>query len=118
MLSTARLCIPSAWAIALVACGGGGGGGSTTPPAPPVAVATANTLQGQAPLTVSFDASRSTDPQNYALTYMWSFSDGGTATGATVSHTFQAHGTYSATVAVNDGHNTTASGALQTAGTP
>jgi subtilisin family serine protease len=119
MLRTAQLCIVCAWAIALVACsGGGGGGGSTTPPAPPVAVATASTLQGQAPLTVNFDGSKSTDPQNFPLTYTWSFSDGSTATGTSVSHTFQNHGTYSATVAVNDGHNTTTSSPITITVTP
>jgi subtilisin family serine protease len=46
------------------------------------------------------------------LTYTWSFSDGGTATGVNASHTFQKHGTYTALVAVNDGHNTATSNPL------
>ncbi|MGH9641895.1 MAG: S8 family serine peptidase, partial [Terriglobales bacterium] len=102
-------------ALAIAACGGGGSGdsASTTPPAPPLAVATSNVSQGQAPLAVSFNASGSSDPQGYALTYAWSFSDGSTATGVTASHAFQNHGTYSATVAVSDGHNTTTSNAIQ-----
>jgi subtilisin family serine protease len=102
-------------ALVLCACGGGGGygGGSSSPPAPPVAVAKANASQGQAPLTVNFDASGSSDPQGYSLTYSWSFSDGGTATGVTASHTFQNHGSYTASVAVNDGHNTTTSSPIQ-----
>jgi subtilisin family serine protease len=74
--------------------------------------------QGQAPLTVAFDASKSTDPQNFPLTYTWTFGDGSTATGATVTHTYQNHGTDSATVAVNDGHNTTTSSALTITVTP
>jgi subtilisin family serine protease len=94
--------------LALSACGGGGGG-ATTPPAPPVAMASSSISQGQAPLTVNFDASKSTDPQSFVLTYLWTFGDGTTATGATTSHVYQNHGSYTATVAVNDQHNTTTS---------
>jgi subtilisin family serine protease len=94
----------------LAACGGGG---SSTPPAPPVATASSNVTSGQAPLQVSFDASRSSDPQGLALTYSWSFSDGGSATGATVSHTFQNHGAYTATVVVSDGPNTSTASPIQ-----
>ncbi len=78
---------------------------------PPVAAATSNVAQGTAPLTVSFDASASTDPQSYPLTFTWTFGDGTpTAMGATVSHVYASHGTYSASVAVNDGHNTSNKG--------
>ncbi len=117
MVLVARSCELACCALILSACGGGGGygGGSSSPPAPPVAAAKANVSQGQAPLTVNFDASGSSDPQGYSLTYSWSFSDGGTATGVTVSHTFQNHGSYTASVAVNDGHNTTTSSPIQIA---
>lgn len=98
--------------LTLVSCGGGGSGSTSGPPLPPVAIATAGVMQGQAPLTVTFSASGSTDPQGYALSYAWTFSDGGNATGVTVSHTFQDHGSYTATVAVSDGHNTTTSSPL------
>jgi subtilisin family serine protease len=106
--------------MALTACGGGGGGGgsSVAPPAPPIAAATANLSQGTAPLTVSFDASKSTDPQNFSLTYTWTFSDGAAATGISAAHTFQNHGSYTATVAVNDGHNTTTSAPVTITVTP
>jgi subtilisin family serine protease len=95
-----------AYASLCSACGGGGGGSSSKPPSPPIASPTASPPSGQAPLTVTFDASKSTDPQGYALTYSWSFGDGTSATGATVSHIFQKHGTYTASVSVDDGHNT------------
>jgi PKD repeat protein len=90
---------------ALVACGGGSGSGSASAPAPPLAAASANVSTGQAPLTVNFNASGSSDPQGYALTYSWAFADGTSATGAVVSHTFEDHGQYPVTVTVSDGHH-------------
>ena len=95
----------------LAACGGGGSSGSP-PPLPPVASASASVSQGQAPLTVTFDASKSTDPQNFPLTYLWTFSDGTTDTGVSKSHYFAKHGSYTITVAVSDGHNTTTAAPL------
>ena len=79
---------------------------------------TSDRSQGQAPLTIHFDASTSTDPQNLPLTYSWAFGDGSTATGAIVAGTFQNAGTYSATVAVGDGHNTTTSSPIVITVTP
>jgi subtilisin family serine protease len=43
------------------------------------------------------------------LTYTWTFSDGATATGVSAAHTFEKHGNFTATVTVNDGHNSTTS---------
>ena len=62
------------------------------------------TSGGAAPLTVSFDASDSTDPENAALTYQWDFDGDGTydATGVTASHTYTANGQYSARLNVTD----------------
>jgi PKD repeat protein len=107
-----------ALALVLSACGGGGGSGSAAPPAPPIASASSNVSQGQAPLTVNFDASKSSDPQNFPLTYAWTFGDGTSATGVTLSHVYQNHGSYTATVAVNDAHNTTSSTPMTIAVTP
>ena len=76
-------------------------------------MASSNVTQGQAPLQVSFDGSHSSDPQGLALTYRWSFSDGGSATGVTVSHTFQNHGSYTAAVVASDGQNTSTSSPVQ-----
>jgi PKD repeat protein len=95
--------------LGLTACGGGDG---SAPPMPPIASASASATKGTAPLSVSFDASKSSDPQNFPLTYLWTFGDGTTSTQATVTHTFQNHGAFTATVAVADGHNTTQSKAL------
>ncbi|TQV68047.1 PKD domain-containing protein [Exilibacterium tricleocarpae] len=71
----------------------------------PVAVAAANPLQGDAPLTVGFDASGSSDPDGdvSGLTFSWSFGDGSSATGALVNHTYTEAGVYTATLTVSDG---------------
>ena len=55
---------------------------------PPVAKFTYNPSYGASPLSVSFDASPSTDYENSALTYTWNFGDGSTGTGVNISHTF------------------------------
>jgi PKD repeat protein len=69
---------------------------------PPVAVAGATPASGYAPLAVSFTASGSNDPDGTIASYSWSFGDGGTATGATASHTYQNPGSYTAVLTVTD----------------
>jgi hypothetical protein len=66
----------------------------------------ANPLSGAAPLTVTFNGSGSTDPDGSVTSWLWSFGDGSTATGAVVTHTYTTIGiTYypSLTVADNRG---------------
>ena len=71
-------------------------------PRPTAAIAGSPT-SGPSPLTVTFDGSGSTDPENEALTYLWTFGDGATATttSATTTHTY-ARGTYTASLVVRD----------------
>jgi PKD repeat protein len=67
----------------------------------PTAVLTAIPTTGDLPLTVAFDGSRSTWLELAVITsYSWSFGDGSTASGPTVSHTYTAPGTYRATLTV------------------
>lgn len=69
---------------------------------PPNAVAVATPLNGNAPLTVNFTDSGSTD-DNGITGYLWNFGDGGpTSTLANPSHTFTNAETYHITLTVND----------------
>jgi glucose/arabinose dehydrogenase/PKD repeat protein len=73
---------------------------------PPVAVASGAPLTGLVPLTVTFSAAGSSDPDaGDVLTYFWSFGDGSpdVVTGnLTVAHTYTAPGTFTATLRARD----------------
>jgi PKD repeat protein len=75
--------------------------------APPQASFTADPIAGEAPLTVTFDAEASTDPDGDSLTYSWDFGDGNSDTGEMVVHTYSAGGTYTAVLTVDDGNGGT-----------
>jgi PKD repeat protein len=66
---------------------------------------------GPAPLTVNFDASASSDPdQGDTLTYVWDFGDvpGSTETAsATATHVYSTPGTFTAALTVRDNHGAT-----------
>jgi glucose/arabinose dehydrogenase len=73
---------------------------------PPVAVASGSPLTGAVPLTVTFSAAGSSDPDpSDTLTYFWTFGDGGpeqSTTSLTVQHTYSTVGTYTASLRVRD----------------
>jgi PKD repeat protein len=69
---------------------------------PVISSATADKTIGVASLPVNFTAA-ATDPDGDAVSYAWDFGDGGTATGATATHTYTTGGTFSAKVTVTDG---------------
>jgi glucose/arabinose dehydrogenase len=73
---------------------------------PPVAVASGSPLTGPVPLTVTFSAAGSVDPDpGDTLTYFWSFGDGSpeeSTASLTLPHTYTTTGTYTATLRVRD----------------
>jgi PKD repeat protein len=70
---------------------------------PPVAVASATPLSGNAPLTVAFNGSGSSDPEFATLTHSWNFGDGTAgSTQANPVHEYTSSGTYPALLTVTD----------------
>lgn len=63
-------------------------------PGKPYASFVSSKLAGPSPLSLSFDASASVDPNGSELSYAWDFGDGNSATGMIVSHTYTAEGNY------------------------
>jgi len=71
----------------------------------PEAIATSDITYGDSPLTVSFDGTLSSDPDDDNLFYVWDFGDGyPPVAGATAVHTYTASGVYTATLTVDDGN--------------
>jgi thermolysin metallopeptidase-like protein/PKD domain-containing protein/nidogen-like len=68
---------------------------------PPTAAFVVEPASGEAPLTVTVDASESTDAEGIA-SYSWDFGDGTEAAGVTASHTFTEPGTYTVRLTVTD----------------
>ncbi len=82
--------------------------------AAPTARIVANPASGPAPLTVSFDATTSTDPDADALTYSWDLDGNGSyeTSGATPSRTYPL-GTHTVSLKVDDGHGHTSTATQQ-----
>jgi len=81
----------------------------TAPNTPPSADATATPASGEAPHNTQLMAN-ATDPEGNPLSYIWDFGDGSpVSTVANPLHTYNAPGTYEATVTVSDGEFTVTS---------
>ncbi|MBT9186732.1 PKD domain-containing protein [Zobellia russellii] len=68
---------------------------------PPMAKVGASTQSGQAPLTINFTGSNSSDDIGVTA-YMWDFKDGSTSNKSNPSHTFDSAGTYEVELTVAD----------------
>jgi PKD repeat protein len=72
---------------------------------PPQASLSASPTSGVAPLAVGFSAAGSSDPDGSIVSYQWSFGDGTSASGASLSgvnKTYETPGTYTAALTVTD----------------
>ena len=63
---------------------------------------------GDAPFTVTFNASLSRDPDGTIVAWLWGFDDGNTSTDEIVEHVFLQAGTYRVTLRVTDNWRGTA----------
>ena len=68
----------------------------------PVADFSFTPTSGSAPITVSFDASTSSDSDGSIALYSWDYGDGSYGTGVTSSHTYQDGGSYNVILTVVD----------------
>ncbi len=91
-------------------------GPALPPPAnqPPVAMATADTTSGRAPLTVNFEASGSYDYEGAVVAWSWDFGDGSAVTTEpNPSHVYTDSGTWIAVLTVTDSGGLTASAMVE-----
>ncbi len=75
---------------------------------PPTAQFNSTPQQGDAPLTVNFDANASNDSDGTIVSYDWDFGDGQTDSGVTQNHFYSQPGSYLAQLAVTDDLGATA----------
>ncbi|NIA10128.1 MAG: PKD domain-containing protein [Nitrospiraceae bacterium] len=73
----------------------------------PVASFTYSPSSGEAPLSVSFDASASSDSDGSITSYVWGFGDGESGAGITASHSYAVSGTYAIQLTVTDDDQST-----------
>ncbi|MCX7973672.1 MAG: PKD domain-containing protein, partial [Candidatus Aminicenantes bacterium] len=74
---------------------------------PPVADFSFYPQKGEVPLTVTFDASLSYDPDGVIIEYLWDFGDGTFGLGKIVTHTYYHPGNYSVKLIVIDNKGAT-----------
>lgn len=100
------LTLTTMWLV-LAACGTQqpGGEGQNLGPVASFSVAPS---QGEAPLTVTLDASGSSDADGQVQSYAWDLGDGTSATGVTTQHTYGA-GTFTVRLTVTDDRGATGS---------
>jgi len=68
----------------------------------PVARISTNAVQGEAPLKITFNGSKSNDPDGKITGYSWDFGDGSKGSGVYLNHSYTSAGTYTAVLTVTD----------------
>ncbi len=74
---------------------------------PPTASFTLSPASGPYPLTVTFDASASTDSDGQIVKYYWNFGDGSSGSGAVTQHIFKSKSLFQVTLTVTDNYGAT-----------
>ncbi len=74
----------------------------------PVAIFTQSSTNVLTSVLVNFDGSASSDPDGTIISYSWTFGEGTTGSGHTVSHSYAAAGAYKVTLNVTDNSGSTA----------
>ena len=100
-------------AATVAACSGGGGSeeegsGRQATNQDPVASFSTSAMSGDAPLTVGFDASLSSDSDGTITTFDWDFGDTSTGFGNPTTHTFAQPGSFTVVLTVRDDDGATA----------
>ena len=75
------------------------------PNRPPIGDLQAEPTSGSVPLTVSFDANGSWDPDDDPLTLAWDFGDGQQGSGTRIDHTYDTADSFTVTLTVSDGQD-------------
>jgi hypothetical protein len=70
----------------------------------PIAYICADLITGIAPVSLTFNGLKSSDPDNDSLTYSWNFGDGQSGSGSTIQHEFINPGLFNIVLTVNDGN--------------
>ena len=74
---------------------------------PPNAIISAAPEKGSEPLTVSFSAANSYDPDGQIRSYLWNFGDGTSGSGVSLDHSFYQDAVYKVTLIVKDNSGAT-----------
>ncbi len=76
--------------------------GSVAPNKKPTAVISTDLTEGNAPFTVTFNGSPSSDPDGSLVRYEWNFGDGATTVGRIVKHTYSSPANYTVSLQITD----------------
>ncbi len=82
--------------------------GTVEPNLKPTAIIATNLTGGDAPITISFDGSKSSDSDGSITGYSWNFGDGTTGSGQMTQHTYTSEGIYTVSLQVTDDKGETA----------